>query len=295
MSDIATVTVDNLPPIGGVTGDEQIAVYRGGKLGKMPQSALRGTRTFSDPTAPPTAPSVLMPLALVLNDRWRNTATGDEWKVTALSPIAWTPDGNVSGPPGASNVQGPPGATGPRGPDGKTISRIASVTILDNSAVVGDLAGRCVPADPANLSHRGRLLGVVKAGGAPGATITIQTIGDLDGVTGAFGALAPLFIAADGTLTATPPVDGWRQQVGTATTSSHIIVTLGLAYAVSTSGSPVVIAGVPSAQAAFNAVIGGLLQGWSATLPTLPLDGTVPAPGWYRNGDATGFSLTLIS
>lgn len=96
MADVVTVTIPGLPPAKPATGDEQIAVYQDGRLKKMPQAFLRGSRTFSGPTPPPTEADVVAAMKLVLSDRWKNTLTGDEWKVTDLSPVTFTPDGNPS-------------------------------------------------------------------------------------------------------------------------------------------------------------------------------------------------------
>jgi hypothetical protein len=42
-------------------------------------------------------------------------------------------------------------------------------------------------------------------------------------------------------------------------------------------------------------VLGEALRLFAGNLPLLPADGSVTAPGWYRNGDATGFSLTYVA
>jgi hypothetical protein len=94
MADVVTVTIPGLPSATPATGEEQIAVYQDGRLKKMPQALLRGSKTFSGATAPPTEADVVAAMKLVLGDRWENTLTGDEWKVTALFPITFTPDGN---------------------------------------------------------------------------------------------------------------------------------------------------------------------------------------------------------
>lgn len=118
MTDIITVSVPDLPNASGnVTGDELIAIFQGNRLAKLPQSALRGTVTFSGTDLPPTAPSVLMAMSPKIGDRYRRTSTGDEWKITDLNPVTWTPDGNVKGDAGPA-VPGPQGPTGPGGPPG---------------------------------------------------------------------------------------------------------------------------------------------------------------------------------
>lgn len=116
MADVITVTIPDLPAIADPAGDALIAVWQGNRLGKIRQGSLRGTRTHSGAGDPPSDPPEIAPLGPILGDRWRNTVTGTEWKVTSLMPFVWTPDGSVKGDPGASNLPGPPGPAGPPGP-----------------------------------------------------------------------------------------------------------------------------------------------------------------------------------
>lgn len=246
MAETITVTVPELPLVSAPNGDELIAVWDQGRLSRIPQGALRGTRTYSGFGDPPATPSEIMALSPVpvLDDRWRNPETGDEWKVTSLDPFVWTPDGNVKGADGASTVPGPPGAPGERGatgPSGRTLTKTAGETIPDWRAVILDTNGQFRLADPSNPTHRQRVVGVVPYGGSGLATLVAQTAGDVTGPASNFNPAAALFVGSGGLLTSTPPDSGWRQIVATAVSSSQIVVALGEARVVADEGTALVI------------------------------------------------------
>lgn len=248
MAETITVTVPELPLVSAPNGDELIAVWDQGRLSRIPQGALRGTRTYSGFGDPPATPSEIMALSPVpvLDDRWRNPETGDEWKVTSLDPFVWTPDGNVKGADGASTVPGPPGAPGERGatgPSGRTLTKTAGETIPDWRAVILDTNGQFRLADPSNPTHRQRVVGVVPYGGSGLATLVAQTAGDVTGPASNFNPAAALFVGSGGLLTSTPPASGWRQIVATAVSSSQIVVALGEARVVADEGTALVVPG----------------------------------------------------
>lgn len=246
MAETITVTVPELPLVSAPNGDELIAVWDQGRLSRIPQGALRGTRTYSGFGDPPATPSEIMALSPVpvLDDRWRNPETGDEWKVTSLDPFVWTPDGNVKGADGASTVPGPPGAPGERGatgPSGRTLTKTAGETIPDWRAVILDTNGQFRLADPSNPTHRQRVVGVVPYGGSGLATLVAQTAGDVTGPASNFNPAAALFVGSGGLLTSTPPTSGWRQIVATAVSSSQIVVALGEARVVADEGTALIL------------------------------------------------------
>lgn len=248
MAETITVTVPELPLVSAPNGDELIAVWDQGRLSRIPQGALRGTRTYSGFGDPPATPSEIMALSPipVLDDRWRNPETGDEWKVTSLDPFVWTPDGNVKGADGASTVPGPPGAPGERGatgPSGRTLTKTAGETIPDWRAVILDTNGQFRLADPSNPTHRQRVVGVVPYGGSGLATLVAQTAGDVTGPASNFNPAAALFVGSGGLLTSTPPTSGWRQIVATAVSSSQIVVALSEARVVADEGTALVVPG----------------------------------------------------
>lgn len=246
MAETITVTVPELPLVSAPTGDELIAVWDQGRLSRIPQGALRGTRTYSGPSAPPSTPSEIMALSPtpVLSDRWRHTETGDEWKVTSLDPFVWEPDGNVKGADGVSSEPGPPGGPGergPAGPSGRTLTKLAGQNIPNWCAVILDGADMFRLADPSNPAHRQRVVGVVPEGVLSTFATIAQTAGDVKGPEGGFAANAPLFVGAGGILTPTPPASGWRQIVATAVSSNQIVVALGEARVVADEGTALIV------------------------------------------------------
>jgi len=215
-------------------------------------------------------------------------------------------DSTVPGPPGAvSTVPGPPGQPGA----GTTATRIATTNIAPSTYVVDQPNGMCAVADPTNPAHRGKLLGLVVSGAGAGLSATIQSIGPISGVSGNFNPSDALYIG-DGTtgrvgsIVNVPPSAGWRQNVGTATTTSLINALPGQARLINT-GSALVLSGgsfatVSDLGSAFvtatpTTVLAALLSVLDA-LPPLPDDpANYPAGGGlFRNGDANGWTLTRI-
>jgi hypothetical protein len=244
MAETITVTVPELPLIAQPTGDELIAVWNADRLSRIEQAALRGTRTNSGPTIPPSSPSEIMAMRPILGDRWRNTETGDEWKVTSFDPFTWEPDGNVKGADGVSNQPGPrggPGERGAPGPSGRTLTKVAGEAISDWSAVILDENDRFRRANPNNPAHRQRVVGVVSSGAANTLLVDAQTAGDVKGPEGGFAPSSPLFVGANGVLTPNAPPSGWRQIVATAVTSRQVNVALGEARIVADDGDALII------------------------------------------------------
>lgn len=293
MAETITVTVPELPLVSAPNGDELIAVWDQGRLSRIPQGALRGTRLYSGSGNPPSTPSAIMALSPVpvLDDRWRNPETGDEWKVTSLDPFVWTPDGNVKGADGKSTVPGPPGTSvvGPPGPSGRTLTKAAGQAIPDWRAVILDTNDQFRLADPSNLAHRQRVVGIVPYGGFDMASLVAQTAGDVTGPASNFSPTAPLFVGAGGILTATPPASGWRQIVATAVTSSRIVVALGEASLIE-SGSDFMFGDggfstpCPLDRAADQTASGYVTPAANARAFTATLAGTVPAGVPPRRG-----------
>lgn len=171
-----TVTTPELPALSQVDGSELVAVWRNGRLTKMPQQALRGTKMFSGASTPPYETSRIASLQISVNDRWRNTTTRDEYKLTSLAPVTWELDGNVGGAPGA---KGEPGAgISPKG-------QFATASDLPSAGLPGDLyvATANDTADPpAFLAGDGAMY--VATGGTFGPGNKYRNIGPFRGPPG---------------------------------------------------------------------------------------------------------------
>jgi hypothetical protein len=277
MAEIITITVPELPFVPQVDGTEMIAVFKGERLQRIAQASLRGTKTFSGEQDPPQQPSVITDLRPIIGDRWRNTLTGDEWKVTSLVPFVWTPDGNlkgtsstVPGPAGPPGKTGTNGARGPAGP-GMRVIKEATTTIPLWTAVVADGPSGCRPADPQNPAHRQQVIGVTAFGGALSALIEGQNAGDVIGPKVGFVAGDTLFVGSGGALVPTAPASGWRQAVATVVEDGHLVINLG--------GAEVVTTLITSA--AVNAVLIQALTDVVASLSLTPPD--QPGVVWRNN------------
>lgn len=172
----STVTTPELPALLQTDGSELVAVWRNGRLSKMPQRDLRGTKTFSGPGAPPYDASRLFTMQVSINDRWRNTTTRDEYKLTSLDPVTWDFDGNVGGKDGA---KGEPGAgISPKG-------QFANASDLPSTGQPGDLyvaVADDTAVPPAFLAGDGAMY--VAMGGTFGPSNRYRNIGPFRGEQG---------------------------------------------------------------------------------------------------------------
>lgn len=181
-----------------------------------------------------------MPLGIV-------TPTG-----LAVVPTAGATGGRgPAGPDGPAGPEGPAGPVGPAGA-GSVTTRIARVAIPAWSAVVPDGDGYCTLADPSNPDHKGLALGVCALGGALGASVEIQAAGAVDGPNGPWTAKQVLYVGAVGALTAIAPTSGWLQVVGSSSSASHMIVSLGVAETIT---PPASSAQIPASSAAQRASV----------------------------------------
>jgi hypothetical protein len=113
------------------------------------------------------------------------------------------------------------------------LTRVASAAFGPGTNVVADGETNCKPADPADATQVGTLLGLVALGATQGATVTVLANGPFSSVSGSFSEGMPLYIASDGTLTSARPTSGWLQQVGISSSLSRGIYAPGLAAAIS--------------------------------------------------------------
>ncbi len=98
------------------------------------------------------------------------------------------------------------------------VSAAVEITAGDAMTVTG------FPADRANLSHAGQVLGVALNGAAPGELVMVQQLG-LVTVTG-FVLGQRLYVGLAGALSAVPPSSGFQQQVAIALGPSAVVVSL---------------------------------------------------------------------
>lgn len=121
--------------------------------------------------------------------------------------------------------QGPRGAQGPIGPAGGTaFERISGDAISALRVVWEDADGTVLPIDYRDDAHIDLIAGVtISAAAAAGLPVTVQRGGIVD-VSGLGLALGRVWLGANGTLTQTPPNDGFDVLVGYAVSTSRLIV-----------------------------------------------------------------------
>jgi len=121
--------------------------------------------------------------------------------------------------------QGPPGRQGPVGPvGGEAVARQAGETL---SALRGvyELDGQVFALDYRDAAHVDLLLGITLTAAQAGEPINVQRLGALDDA-GWSWAPGPVWLGVDGGLTQTPPADGFDVLLGTAVSSSRLLLNL---------------------------------------------------------------------
>jgi hypothetical protein len=123
-----------------------------------------------------------------------------------------------------TGVQGPRGAQGPPGPaGGAAFELVAGVTLSALVVVWEDHAGRAWPLDASDDEHIHLFAGVTLTAAAGGAKVTVQHSGPLD-ASGLNLLPGPVWLGADGALTQVPPLAGFSFYLGSALSSSRLML-----------------------------------------------------------------------
>jgi hypothetical protein len=122
-------------------------------------------------------------------------------------------------------IQGPPGVPGDAGipgPAGGAAVQLTAAAALGGNRVV---TGASTYADNADVSSAGLAVGVTMGAASVGATVNIIVIGELDGFAG-LTVNQPVYIAANGTLSQTPPATGYLQRMGVAVSATKLLINI---------------------------------------------------------------------
>lgn len=122
------------------------------------------------------------------------------------------------GPPG------PPGIPGPAG--GQVLQRLAGMDTSALLVVYEDLFGAVWPADPEVESDVLALLGVTVSAAAGGQPIHVQRIGSIDDAAWQLQPGKRVFLGRQGRLTQEPPQTGHDVLIGTAITSTRLLLNI---------------------------------------------------------------------
>jgi hypothetical protein len=121
--------------------------------------------------------------------------------------------------------QGPPGLPGAPGPaGGSAFQRIAGETLSALRAVY-ELDGVVRYLDPQDSDHIDLLLGLTLTAATPGAPVNIQRSGPIDDA-GWSWIPGPVWLGPAGTLTQTPPADGYDLLIGAAMSATRLTLNI---------------------------------------------------------------------
>lgn len=125
----------------------------------------------------------------------------------------------------AAGGQGPPGRAGQPGPaGGSAVERIAGEQ-LSALRVVYEWSGVVRYLDLQDAAHIDQVVGITLNAVEQGEPINLQLSGPLDDAAWSWQP-GPVWLGAAGTLTQTPPLDGYLLFVGTAVSPTRIIINI---------------------------------------------------------------------
>lgn len=102
---------------------------------------------------------------------------------------------------------------------------VAGATVNGHRALMPDTTGRLVHAQPAEATYA--FAGISTGSATVGAEVRAVVAGPITEPSWSWTPLAPLYVGASGTLTATPPTTGAAQQVAVAISATSILVQPG--------------------------------------------------------------------
>ena len=122
---------------------------------------------------------------------------------------------------GIPGPRGPQGQPGPAG--GAAFIRVAAVTLSALVVVWEDAAGLVRPLDYRDEAHIELLCGLTITSADAGQDVTVQRAGPLD-AAGLWLAPGRVYLGAGGSLTQTPPNNGFDVLVGVAVSPTRLIL-----------------------------------------------------------------------
>ena len=123
---------------------------------------------------------------------------------------------------------GPPGSPGTPGEPGAGISGSAltgeDIIIYRVVALVG---GFMYHADPTNINHAGKVIGVASQSCSSGGLCTYQQVNELSGGSFSSGSLYWAGLTGALSTSPTPPGGVWKQRIGVAKSPGVLLINLG--------------------------------------------------------------------
>lgn len=124
--------------------------------------------------------------------------------------------------------QGPTGPQGPPGPAGaSTLSLTAAIAIGGHRLVTTDASGHAIYADATIPTHANCVVGMSIGAAASGATVSVQSSGELSDPSFSYTPGQVLFLGSDGLVATNAPTSGFSLVIGYAETATTIFLNIG--------------------------------------------------------------------
>lgn len=126
----------------------------------------------------------------------------------------------------SETTQGPAGAQGAQGISAGAILRTVSTPVGGHRLVVS-IAGQVLYADPSNIAHMGKLLGITMGAAIAGGSVEIRSDGEVQEPSWSFVVDQPVYLGASGLPTQvvpSAPGAAFLQVIGFASASNRVLI-----------------------------------------------------------------------
>lgn len=126
----------------------------------------------------------------------------------------------------SEGFQGPVGAQGARGVSAGAVQRTVNTPIGGHRLVVS-VVGQVLYADPLNIAHMGKLLGITMGAAIAGGSVEIRSDGEIQEPSWSFVVDQPVYLGASGIPTQTVPSRpgaAFLQVIGFASAADRILL-----------------------------------------------------------------------
>lgn len=124
---------------------------------------------------------------------------------------------------GTMGPQGPPGDPGAAG---SVLTKTAGAAIGGHRVVVASGADDVLVADPSDVTHLHRVIGITEGAAVLGDDVDVRFAGEMTEGSWSWTPDAPIYAGAAGVLTQTPPSGAWLRIVAVAISATRIVVGL---------------------------------------------------------------------
>ena len=118
------------------------------------------------------------------------------------------------------------GEQGPPGSPNSFITKTAAVAIGGNRVVVLNASEQAIYAESSNTAHADKILGVSTGAADLGASVQVQTYGEMVESSFAFTPELAVYASTNGQMTQTPPTAGFKRGIGFALAATKLFIDL---------------------------------------------------------------------